>query len=290
MADIRIGTCNWADFTEWYPKGVKPAERIRYYARHFPVVEIDSTFYHLMPWRNFEGWAAKTPDDFVFDVKAYRTLTRHGAAYEPGKRHGDADPAYDPSDDDFKAFSEQIEPLRAAGKLRAVQFQFPPWFKRTPANLEHLETCREYLPDDLLAAEFRHESWLTPDVADDTFRFLRDHDIVYTVVDEPQIGSASVPPLVAVTNPALAIVRFHGRNTETWYLKGAESSRERFNYLYNDAELSDWTPRIEDMAALAREVHVLMNNNFGSYAITNAQDMQRLLGQERTIPPVTDAS
>ncbi len=296
MAQILVGTCNWADFTEWYPKGVKPNERIRYYAQHFPVVEIDSTFYHLMPRRNFEGWADKTPEGFVFDVKAYRTLTRHGPAYEPGKRHEDADPEYDPSEEDFQKFAYQIEPLRERGKLRAILFQFPPWFRRSEANLEHLEACREYLADYLIAVEFRHRSWLEPSAADETLAFLRDREIVYTAVDEPQVGSGSVPPLTAVTNPALALVRFHGRNAQTWYLKGAESSRERFNYLYSAEELAEWVPRVEELAGRAREVHVLMNNNFGpvpvpshdgpseqqSYqALINAEDMQRLLEGHR---------
>lgn len=282
MSNILVGTCNWADFAEWYPKGVKPNERIRYYAQHFSVVEIDSTFYHLMPRRNFAGWADKTPAGFVFDVKAYRALTRHGATYEPGKVHVDADPDYDPAEDDFEKFKYQIEPLRERGKLRAIQFQFPPWFKRTPANMEHIEVCREYLANYLIAIELRHRSWLEPSVADETFTFLRDREIVYTVVDEPQVGSGSVPPLVAVTNPKLAIARFHGRNAETWYVKGAESSRDRFNYLYTAEELAEWVPKITEMADQAREVHVLMNNNYvdatvGPYAIKNAQEMRRLL-------------
>lgn len=281
MSTVLVGTCNWADFTEWYPKGVKANERLRYYAQHFPVVEIDSTFYHLMPRRNFEGWATKTPQNFVFDVKAYRTLTRHGPAYEPGKRHADDDPEYDPPEDDFEKFKYQIEPLRESGKLRAILFQFPPWFRHTAGNLEHIETCREYLSDYLMAVEFRHRSWLEPEVAQDTLDFLRERDIVYTVVDEPQVGTASVPPLVAVTNPRLALARFHGRNADTWYLKGDESSRERFNYLYSEEELSEWVPRIGEMAQQAEEVHVLMNNNYRSNAITNAQDMQRLLDPER---------
>lgn len=287
MSNVLVGTCNWADFPEWYPKGTRPNERIRYYAQHFPVVEVDSTFYHLMPRRNFEGWADKTPDGFVFDVKAYRTLTRHGPVYEQGKRHADADPDYDPSEDDFEKFKYQIEPLRQRGKLRAIQFQFPPWFRRTPANIEHIETCREYLADYLMAVEFRHRSWLEPAAADETFALLRDHDIVYTAVDEPQTGSGSVPPLVAVTNPDLAIVRFHGRNAQTWYLKDAASSRDRFNYLYSSEELAEWVPRIAELAERAKEVHVLMNNNYvdatvGPYAIKNAQEMQGLLADATT--------
>jgi uncharacterized protein YecE (DUF72 family) len=89
---------------------------------------------------------------------------------------------------------------------------------------------------------------------------------------------------VAVTNPDLAIVRFHGRNAETWYLKGAESSRERFKYLYTTEELCEWVPKITEMANQVHEVHVLMNNNYvaqdvGPYAIKNAQEMQQLLGE-----------
>lgn len=279
---ILVGTCNWSDFPEWYPPELPATERIRYYAQRFPVVEVDSSFYRLMPARNFAGWVEKTPPEFVFDVKAYRTLTRHGAVYEPGSRHYDADPAYDPPEEDFRKFSEALEPLRQAGKLRAVLFQFPPWFTRTPTNLEHLEICREYLPNHLLAVEFRHRSWLEPAVAEETFTFLHDHQFIYTVVDEPQIGSGSVPPLVRVTNPALAIVRFHGRNARTWYLKGSASSGERFNYLYSAEELGEWVPKVADMADQAREVHLLMNNNHQSKAIINAQDMQQILRQADT--------
>ena len=126
MGKILVGTCNWSDFEHFYPRGLKPNERLGYYARYFPLVEVDSTFYRLMPARNFELWAERTPDDFSFDVKAYRTLTRHGSEHRPGARHEDDAPELDPAEDDFRAFKESIEPLRQAGKLRAILFQFPP--------------------------------------------------------------------------------------------------------------------------------------------------------------------
>src|SRR5262249_25944000 len=85
-----------------------------------PLVEVDSTFYRLQPARNFELWAERSPAEFAFDVKAYRTLTRHGAEHRPGARHEDDAPALDPADADFADFKESIEPLRRAGKLRSI--------------------------------------------------------------------------------------------------------------------------------------------------------------------------
>src|SRR5581483_9977718 len=130
---IRVGTCNWADHEHFYPPGIKPTDRIAYYARHFPVVEIDSTFYTPMPARNFEGWAKRTPPGFVFNVKAFRSLTQHN-------RDLDGKPL-EPEARDFERFSAMIEPLREAGKLGAVHFQFPPWFTAGPENFDYIDTC-----------------------------------------------------------------------------------------------------------------------------------------------------
>ena len=80
------------------------------------------------------------------------------------------------------------------------------------------------------------------------------------MVDAPQVGSGTVPKVVAVTSPELSIVRFHGRNTATWYKK-ADTTGQRFDYLYTQAELAEWLPAVREAASQAREVHVLMNNN-----------------------------
>jgi uncharacterized protein YecE (DUF72 family) len=286
MSKLLVGTCNWADHDPFYPKGLKPADRLGYYAKLFPIVEVDSTFYRLMPATNFKAWVERTPDDFVFDVKAYRTLTRHDAKYQPGKKHEGDDPALDPADDDFKAFITSLQPMREAGKLRAVLFQFPPWVKASQRNHDYMATIREYMQDDLVAVEFRHRSWLEGEERERTFDVLRSLGFVYTAVDQPQIGSGSIPPVYKVTNPKLAIVRFHGRNYKSWYVRNAASSRERFDYLYKPEELEEWVPPAQQMAVEAEEVHLLMNNNAQNYAIVNARDMMRLLGQT---PPPMDA-
>jgi len=111
------------------------------------------------------------------------------------------------------------------------------------------------------------------------------------MVDAPQIGSGTVPPTVAVTSKRLAVVRFHGRNRAKWYVKGATSTAERFDYLYSTTELAEWVPRIREVATQVEEVHLLTNNNQQNYAVVNAYDLAELL-QERLLepppPPVID--
>ena len=270
-AKILVGTCNWADHQGYYPPSLKSTERISYYARHFPVVEVDSTYYTLQPRRNFEAWCERTPKGFIFNVKAYRELTQHDR---------DEDGAVEmPRPETFDRFSYSLAPMRECGKLRAVHFQFPPWFRYGENNLEYIATVRGFLPDDLIAVEFRHGSWLQGDAADRTLDFLREHELAYVMVDEPQIGASTVPPTVAVTNPDLAIVRFHGRNAETWFKKGLQSSSERFKYRYTKGELAEWLPAVAEVSNTAREVHLLLNNNYGDYAVRNAVDLMELLGQ-----------
>ncbi len=267
-AKIRVGTCNWADHTDFYPSKLKANERLTYYARHFSLVEVDSTFYHLQPASNFARWAERTPDSFVFDVKAYRELTWH-------------DRERPPSAETFERFGAALRPMQEAGKLRAVLFQFPPWFTDEPKNREYLGTCPEFFPGQTLAVEFRHRSWLTPERREETLALLREHGLVHVMVDEPQIGSGSVPRVIAATSPSLAIVRFHGRNRQTWYAR-VETTGERFNYLYQPDELREWLPSLEEVAEQASEVHVLLNNNRANYAVRNAKDFQMLLGQPVT--------
>ncbi len=270
-ANILVGTCNWSDHLGFYPSGVKPADRLAYYARFFPIVEVDSTFYHLQSEYNFAKWAAVTPDDFSFNVKAYRALTLHD--------RDERGAVVMPTAEIVQRFSGAVEPLRQARKLRALHFQFPPWFSAHDRNRAYLGQVREMFPDDPLAIEFRHESWLTPQERERTYGLLRDLGMVYTIVDEPQGESNSVPPLVAVTNPTLSIVRFHGRNQETWNKPGLKGSQERFNYRYTTDELTGWLPNVHAVADEARTVQLLFNNNAGNYAVVNALEMRDLLGQ-----------
>jgi uncharacterized protein YecE (DUF72 family) len=269
MASIRVGTCAWSDHEEYFPKGLPSGDRLAYYARHFPIVEVDSSFYHLQPPKWYQSWAAKTPADFVFNVKAYGAMTKHHREPRPGEE----DLA-----EVFRRFEASIAPLREAGKLKALHFQFPPWFTNKTEHKEWVHFCREYFAQDLVAVEFRHNSWFLGGKQEETLGFLRQIGAVNVVCDEPQVGTGTVPAVVAVTDPRLAIVRFHGRNAHTWYIK-AEKTAQRFDYLYATEELQEWISPIQTvLAAQADEVHLLMNNNRANYAVRNALDLMELLG------------
>lgn len=276
-ADIRVGTASWTDHEPFYPseynKTSMKSQRIEYYSRYFSLVEVDSTFYRLQPVRNFQMWAERTPDDFVFDVKAYGEMTWH--------HRDDEGQMIAPHADTFAAFSAMIEPMRAAGKLGAILFQFPPWYTFEGDRLEYFATMRELLPQDTIAVEFRHRSWLDGGNADETRAALADNRLAYCAVDEPQVGSGSVPPVVMLTDPAFSMVRFHGRNRKMWYGKNLQSSRDRFDYLYPLVELAPWAERIQRIAERlgGGQVHVVANNNASNYGIVNALDLQGLLGQ-----------
>lgn len=268
---IRCGTCAWGDHEDFYPPGLKPGDRLSYYARWFPLVEVDSTFYSLQPQRNFALWAERTPPGFAFNVKAYRAMTRHDREPRPGEED---------VLEVFRRFKFSLEPLAASGKLRAVHFQFPPWFVSREENREYVHFCREAFADQTVAVEFRHASWFDEGNREQTLAFLRRIDAAHVICDEPQVGTGRVPFVLARTSPRLVVFRLHGRNAKTWYIKDAKSSADRFDYLYNKEELAGIAQQVRSLAGGAAdpgEVHVLLNNNRSNYAVRNALDMMELL-------------
>jgi uncharacterized protein YecE (DUF72 family) len=263
MGTLLIGTSAWSDHDPFYPPGLKPAEQLPFYARHFPIVEVNTTYYRIPAPRLVEGWVARTPPGFRFGVKPPRQLTSTPEAPAP-----DADVA--------AAFAEAIAPLADAGKLGAVTFQFPPSYRNTEEHREYLRLLPELLPDYPIAVEFRRRDWLDEEHAADTLALLEETGLSYTMADEPQLGTGSVPPVAAVTNPRLAVVRFHGRNARTWY-RFTGDSRERFNWEYSTEELEEWCPKIEAARETAGEVHVFFNANFADQGPRNAIKLMDLL-------------
>jgi uncharacterized protein YecE (DUF72 family) len=263
VTQIYVGTSSWSDHTDFYPEGLPKNQQIRFYAQVFPIVEINSTYYRMMPERNFRLWAERTPPGFVFDVKPFRQLTWH-------------DRKNPPQDEVMDEFRRSMQPLRDAGKLGAVTFQFPPWFTFLPSNVEYIRQARESLPDDRVCVEFRHRSWLDGDHVPHLIETLRDYGVGLTVVDEPQLGSGSVPTVLEVTTPDLSLLRFHGRNYKTWYKK-VKRTADRFDYLYSEEELQEWVPNVAKLAEEAQELHVFFNNNRADYAVRNARQLTALL-------------
>ncbi len=179
-------------------------------------------------------------------------------------------------DEVFARFWVALDPLRKAGKLGAILLQYPDWFAISRANKDEILRARDRLPDDPLAVEFRNATWMSERNREETLDFLRSNAFIYVGVDEPQGFPSSMPPVAAVTNPDLAIVRFHGRNAVNWTRKGITAA-ERFDYSYSKKELEEWLPRINELAEQAREVQLLMNNCYGDKAVNNAAELAAML-------------
>ncbi|MDP2952700.1 MAG: DUF72 domain-containing protein [Chloroflexota bacterium] len=296
MAKILIGTCSWTDPTlinsgRFYPPSVQSVEaRLQFYAQNFPIVEVDSSYYALPSENNAKLWAERTPSDFTFDIKAFSLFTQHPAqarslpkdiveGLSPEARQKSniyyRDVSSDTLEEIWKRFAEALLPLDSAGKLGVVLFQFPQWFFPSRANKDYILSAKEKLPQYRLAIEFRSASWLNERNIEYTFAFLKDNDLAFVCVDEPQGFKSSVPPVAEATS-SLALVRFHGRNRETWEKKGI-SAAERFDYLYSEEELAEWVPKIKGLAAQTEEVHVLMNNCYQDKAVVNGRQIRLML-------------
>ena len=292
MGRIKVGISSWTEPTlvksGWYPADATSEEdRLRYYASKFRVVEVDSTFYAIPNEKTAQLWVERTPKDFTFNAKAYALLTQHPTPparlpKDLREKLSDAkanlyfkDLAPKDKESVWDRFREGLQPLQDAGKLGAIVFQFPKWFLPSQSAYRFMEDLREWLPDFGIAIEFRQVSWLKEERRQRVLQFLKDHGLTYVVVDEPQGFVSSVPPVVAVTAP-LGMVRFHGRNRDTWEKKGI-STAEKFRYLYQPSELEAWVPNLRDMAKQADEVHAIFNNCYADYAVLNADDLTKLL-------------
>ena len=266
-ATVRLGTCSWADeglLKTWYPRGVStPTARLGYYAERFDTVEVDSPFYALPDPAITGRWAQRTPDDFVFHVKAHASMTGH----EPADQEAA-----------FAAFREAVAQLELSGKLRAVLLQYHPRFVKSRAAKEELSRVRALLDPLVPLIEFRHRSWLEPWEQTDTLTFLEQHGLAYVSVDAPATRASNVVPRVAAATHPLAYIRFHGRNWKTWNIRGGKSS-DRFDWMYEPEELAEWVGPVERLAAEAEEVYALFNNNKDDFAPRSATIFRGLLDE-----------
>ena len=299
MSEILVGTASWTDKTliacgRFYPKAATTAEaRLRHYASQFPIVEVDSSYYAMPAPATAELWALRTPEGFVMNVKAFRLFTGHPTQPQvferdlkpeiesicAGKgRFFVRDVPADLLDRLWQRFRDALVPLRHAGRLGLVHFQFPPWLTAGAASRAHVEDCVRRMEGFDVGVEFRHGSWWESDARTArTLDFLRALGAAHTVVDGPQGFSNSVPQVWAVTHPRYALLRLHGRNRDTWNVKGQTSASDRFNYDYPAAELQGFLPGLARLAAEAMQTHVVFNNNMEDQGQRNARSLTGLL-------------
>jgi uncharacterized protein YecE (DUF72 family) len=305
LGHVLAGTAGWTDPSlvksrRFYPEGATSAEdRLRFYGTQFPLVEVDSSYYALPSEANAQRWAERTPPGFVFDIKAFAPLTQHPV--EPARLPADLrsalpeeilhKPRLYPKDLPgevhaalWERFTGALAPLARAGRLGSVLLQFPPWFTATRGNARIIEEARARLGDLQVAVELRHASWGERARLPRLVALLRSIGASYVIVDEPQGKRNSMPPAVLVADPRLAVIRFHGRRAETWAERA--SVQEKFDYLYDPAELEPWAGTVARLAGEVEQVHVVFNNCVSNYAVLGAKGLMALFAgnQQRRQP------
>jgi uncharacterized protein YecE (DUF72 family) len=297
---ILVGTASWSDpgFVEfWYPKKMAAADRLGWYAQHFDMVEVNSTFYSVPEPAMVARWCANTPPHFVFNIKLHQLSSYHSTPSKllpPSmqKNLGIAKTARVPLTPEtqgelWRHFRVPMEILAQSGKLGVLLLQLSPAFSPRKHALDELEPLLDHAREYPMAVELRNRNWVQGEPLEKTLSFLRRHRAIFVNIDAPPANHFTIVPsdIDAVTRPDIAYLRLHGRNPAA-YLKG-KTVAERFCYDYSEAEIAEVAQRCERLASEASAVHVVFNNNARDYAPHAALRLRKALGQLVTTPPRT---
>lgn len=288
-SELLFGTTSWADrglvqSGAFYPKKTMTArERLAFYASRFALAEVATT-YRFPPTADLcRQWVERTPDGFTFDIRAWSLLT--GAPTLPDSLWPDlqdqvrdrsrdqrrlyrAHLAPDALEECWDRFDHAIRPLVQSGRLGAVILQYPSWFSPRPEAWAELALVATRLPGVRLAVELRSPKWTEGEACEPTLEWLEDHDLAYVCTDGPLEGPRAVPRVSAATSD-VAFVRFIGR-------RNSGDDPWTYPYRYSRDELAEWVPRLEALAASSSQVHVVMDNTWGSDAVDNALEIAGL--------------
>ena len=249
---LRLGTQGW-NYPDWvgsfYPPGTKSAEMLALFASVFDTVEIDSTFYGAPRPRAVQGWAESTPPGFQFAAKVPQRIT-----HELGLRDAEAELA---------EFLFSIELL--GDKLGPLLIQMPPQFHRDEQTWEAARGFLGALPAGFQwAMEFRHRSWLAPEVLD----LLRERGVAWTSID-----LRYMPRRVEATAP-FAYVR--------WL--GDRRAIERYDQVQIDREQAtdEWADALEALSQQVLRIYAYYNNHYAGHSPGSVNLLRARLG----LPPL----
>jgi len=252
--EVLVGTSGYS-YPDWvggfYPAGTRPDKMLSYYGRHFPLVELNFTFYRPPTPEMLDKIAARTPPGFQFLVKLPRTVS------------------HERSPKDIDGFRRAVHGLRSRGQLSGLLCQLPQSVHDDRPSRTWVETVGRGLGDLHLAVEFRHRSWAGPETA----AWLSELGLGLVAVDVPDLPG--LYPRGWVRAGPSAYVRFHSRNKANWYL----GDKERYDFHYDDAALNEWIDAASAAAAAGTTERALFlfNNCFRSQAADNARRMMGLM-------------
>lgn len=242
MGKFLVGTSGYS-YPHWkeifYPPNLSQSKWLSYYAGKFPIVELNVTFYRLLPQKTFVGWYEKTPDNFRFVAKGSRLITHFKKLSSVEKP--------------LKEFSFRLSQLKE--KLEVVLWQLPPSLK---ANTLLLEDFCQLVKENSFARqafEFRHQSWFKKEVA----KVLQNYGFAACVAHSNRW------PMGEMLTTDFIYIRFHGGTI----LYGSN---------YSDEELVCWAEKIKHWLTEGYDIYAFFNNDVYGYAVANALKLQELVG------------
>lgn len=234
-----VGTSGWS-YDAWkggfYPPDLPAKDRLKFYARHFDAVEINTTFYHLHGAKQIAAWEKSVPRNFTFTIKAWRYLTHWKRLKEP-RYHLPA----------------LMKPLAARKKKGPVVFQLPPGF---PKNTGRLEAFLKALPKrQRFAFEFRNKTWHDEEI----FKLLKKYKAAFCLFEKGNLRS----PRVVTAN--FIYVRLHGRKEgykgnyskkalRDWYRWLKKKGKDTYIFFDNTDEKFYALENARDFYKLTKEV------------------------------------
>jgi uncharacterized protein YecE (DUF72 family) len=289
MSKILVGTASWSDLgfiAEWFPPALPASQRLPWYAQHFDMVEVNSSFYSIPDRRTTQHWCEQTPEHFTFNVKLHRLLSRHSTGPDflpPDLRydaqldsHGRVLVTPEMEQAVVTRMLESFEPFERAGKLGVLLLQLPPSFGPRRHQLHELDHLLALLKDYKVAVELRNRDWVEGIQLEATVDFFHRHNLVFVIVDTPAVQHFRLMPAIDITtHPHIGYLRAHGRNARG-YLTG-RSVAERFDYDYPQDELEEIAERAIRLSHSLDEMHLVFNNNRGAYAPKAALKMKEIL-------------
>lgn len=265
---IRIGACAWT-FEEWrevfYPAGLPQSHWLEFYARYFPTVEIDSTFYAAPPETSVRRWLEVTPAHFRFSCKLPREITHQCKLRDCSA--------------ELTGFLRAIEPLTP--KLHVILVQLPPSFSPKDGRAS-LRSFISQLPHDFrFAIEFRHLGWHRPQI----IRLLEKHRICWVWADTSPLNERNLPPFEFQPQTTdFLYVRLLGDYVTKYDRDGKRAHRYGKLLWKREAALDSWALKIERQLPVVRAVYAYVNNHFEGFAPESAQRLSQRLGFELSLP------
>jgi uncharacterized protein YecE (DUF72 family) len=241
-----IGTSGW-NYKHWrnliYPPKTPQKRWLAFIAERFNTVEVNTSFYRIPKSETIAAWQDATPEHFQLALKLWRGITH----YQKLKNSGEF----------TLRFLDVVNVLQVARRAPLL-IQLPPNQHKDVAKLEeYIMSMRNLLSTPwMIAVEFRHDSWLDPEVN----RMLDKHEVALCIHDMRGRAATETP-----NDAPFVYVRRHG------------TAEGPYAGSYSPAQIEGDARRILEWNREGKAAYAYYNNDIGGHAFWNAEQLRSII-------------